>query len=138
MKKLILTLMFAVATLFSFAQSVKYNELKQLYRNNGYSIGNEQIVYCVEGQTGYTIMNFTPSTEYVIVAMSDDAYVTDVDLYLYYYDTGTLFDKDDDELNVAILSFGCSSNTKTKIVIKNVKSYTPKYASPLRYFIAYR
>lgn len=138
MKKFLLMLTLLLVSVVGFSQSQRYYELKAFYLDRGYNIGNEQNFKCVQGSSFYSIMNFSPSSQYVVVAMSDDSDVLDVDVYLYYSD-GTLFMKDTDSSNIAIISFNCTSYVNnTKIYVKNYSSRTPNYASTLRFFIAYK
>ena len=133
---MIMTLL--LVSLVGFSQSQRYYELKNYYRGLGYSIGNEKYQTCIQGASFYSYMNFSPSSEYVIVAMSDDSDVLDVDIFMYYSD-GSLFMKDSDSSNLAIISFSCSSYVNNTIIyVKNYSSTTPNYASTLRFFIAYK
>ena len=126
-----------LVSIMGFSQSQRYYELKNYYINYGYSIGLEQYANVTEGMTAYINVKFYPNTSYVIVAMSDDNDVLDVDIFTY-YTSGNLFMKDNDNSSVAIVSFNCYSESSLKVVIKNYSSRTPRYASCLRYFIAYK
>lgn len=136
MKKfLFIFLTLLVASLTTFSQT-SYETYKNLYRSYGWNIGNEQYANLIQGNTAYTYMNFTSGSTYSIIACSNDADVTDIDVYVYLSD-GTLFMKDTDASAIAIVKFTCTYSQQVKIVIKNYSSLTPNYASTIRYFIAW-
>lgn len=135
MKKVLFILTLLVASLTTFSQT-SYETYKNLYRSYGWNIGNEQYANLIQGNTAYTYLNFTSGSTYSIIACSNDADVTDVDVYVYLSD-GTLFMKDVDASAIAIVKFTCTYSQQVKIVIKNYSSLTPNYASTIRYFIAW-
>lgn len=90
----------------------------------------------MQGESFYNYLNFTPG-EYMIVASSNDADVTDIDIYV--YDAyGNLLIKDADYLSVAVTTFTVSYTQTFKVVVKNYSSYTPFYASKCTFFVAWR
>ena len=135
MKKVLFILMLLVVSLTTFSQT-SYENYKSLYRSYCWNIGNEQYANLTQGGTAYTYMNFTSGSTYSIIACSNDADVTDVDVFVYLSD-GTLFMKDTDTSAIAIVKFDCTYTQQVKIVIKNYLSRTPNYASTIRYFIAW-
>lgn len=135
MKRILFILTLLVASLTTFSQT-SYETYKNLYRSYGWNIGNEQYANLIQGNTAYTYLNFTSGSTYSIIACSNDADVTDVDVYVYLSD-GTLFMKDVDASAIAIVKFTCTYSQQVKIVIKNYSSLTPNYASTIRYFIAW-
>lgn len=135
MKKFLFILMLLMVSLTTFSQS-SYETYKNLYRSYGWNIGNEQYANLIQGNIAYTYMNFTSGSTYSIIACSNDADVTDIDVYVYLSD-GTLFMKDTDASAIAIVKFTCTYSQQVKIVIKNYSSRTPNYASTIRYFIAW-
>lgn len=137
MKRIILMLTLVVMSLTVFSQYQKYNDLKALYRSYGYVIGLEEEANISQGNTAFSNVTFRNGNEYVIVAMSDDTDVQDIDIYTY-YTSGALFLKDDDNSKIAIVSFNCYYSVILQIVIKNYSSLTPRWESKVRYFIAYK
>ena len=135
MKRILIILMLLVVSLTTFSQT-NYDAYKNYYRSYGWNIGNEQYANLTQGYSAYTYMNFASGNTYKIVACSNDADVTDVDVYVYLAD-GTLFMKDTDSSALAIVTFSCTYSQQVKIVIKNYLSRTPNYASIIRYFIAW-
>ena len=135
MKKVLFILILLVVSLTTFSQT-SYENYKSFYRSYGWNIGNEQYANLVKGGSAYTYMNFASGNTYKIIACSNDADVTDVDVYVYLSD-GTLFMKDTDSSALAIVTFTCTYSQQVKIVIKNYSSLTPSYASIIRYFIAW-
>ena len=137
MKKLFLLLsgILFIATQASAQKSEYYNERVKNLKNLGYAICDEYNVKVEQGETGYAYRSFESDVSYRIVAFSDDADVSDVDLYLY-DDDGELYKKDDDQEDIAIVEFQPWSGTrKFKVVVKNVKSRTPNDESYIYFLI---
>jgi hypothetical protein len=139
MKKIIVLSFIILFSNYSFSQSqsARYKELRGLLISEGYSISTEQYADLKQGGTaGYT-KTFYEGTSYVIVAISDDSDVSDVDVYLRYTD-GTEYSKDTDSESLAILKFNPTYTREMRVVIKNYASRTPNYASRCRFIIAYK
>lgn len=114
-----------IATQASAQKSEYYQERIKNLKNLGYAICDEYNVKIEQGETGFAWRTFESDVSYRVVGFSDDADVTDVDLYLY-DDDGELYKKDDDNEDIAIVEFQpWSSTRKMKVVIKNVSSRTP-------------
>lgn len=137
MKKFLLILALMLISMTTFSQSQRYFDAKNYYRSYGYSIGLEQVVTLAQGGLGYSYVNFYSGHEYVIVALSDDSDVLDVDIFTY-YPSGDLFMKDSDNSKLAIVHFECTGSNQLKIIVKNYSSLTPTYLSTVRYFVAYK
>jgi hypothetical protein len=135
MKKLLFGLMLLLTTVSMSAQS-RYETMKNYVRSQGYNIGSEQSAAIVQGGTAYTYLNFAPS-EYMIVAVSNDEDVTDLDVAIY-LPTGVVLAKDDDESSIAVATFTVYWDVQMKVVMTNYASNTPYYASTCRYFVAWR
>ena len=121
-----------------FAQGERYKKAKQELIDMGYTIATEMKVTCKEGTTGYSYRTFYSNLDYVVFGISDDGDVKDIDLYIYKSD-GTLFEKDADNQDLAVLTFTSDEEiADAKIVIKNYKSNDPDYESVCRYVVAYK
>lgn len=138
MKKFLFLIIASFAVCLSVvAQTSAYYDVQRLCISKGYSIGLEEQGLANQGSTVYSWVNFTGGNDYIIVAMSDDSDVKDVDVFLY-TESGILLKKDADESNLGMIFFSPRYNNRLKIIIKNYRSDTPNYRSTLRYFIAYR
>lgn len=127
-------------SIFAFTQATAqrseyYRERVKNLTNLDYTICDEYNVKIEQGETGYAYRKFESDVSYRIVAFSDDADVTDVDLYVY-DDDGELYKKDDDSEDIAIVEFKPWSGTREfKVVVKNVKSSTPNDESYVYFLI---
>ena len=133
-------LVFLLIPLFSFnvyCQSGALNEIRDWLKHNGYKILPEQVANLKQGESAHHSRTFYKEYEYVIIGLSDDDDVTDVDLFLQRMD-GTEFDKDDDSDDSALINFDPTFTREMKVVIKNYSSRTPNYASKCRIIIAYK
>ena len=140
MKKIVIL----ASAFFLFALGVKaqsasadYKEAIALLKDKGYSISTEQYAYLKEGETAYNLKTFYANLDYVVVAMSDDDNVNDVDIYLY-DDDGSEYAKDADSKSVAVLTVSPLVTRDMKVVIKNYSSSTPGTTSKCRFVIAYK
>jgi hypothetical protein len=122
---------------FSQSGSSEYRQVLSLLKDKGYSISTEQVADLKQGETAYHFKTFYKNLDYVIVAMSDDDDVTDVDVYLYEED-GDEYTKDTDTKNVAVVKMSPLLTRDMKVVIKNYASNSPNYASKCRFVIAYK
>lgn len=135
MKKLILTLLLIITSLTLFSQS--YSSYKNYIVSNNYTILADKYEYITEGSYIYSYKIFYAGHKYIILATSDDTDVRDIDLYLYNPD-GTIFMKDNDDSNLALIQFIPAYTLEMKIAVFNIKSYTPSYSSLCKFFIAYK
>ena len=126
-------------SVFAFSQNgtSDYNEVLSLLKDKGYTISTEQVADLKQGETAYHFKTFYNNLDYVIVAMSDDDDVSDVDIYLY-EDNGDEYTKDTDTKNVAVVKMSPLVTREMKIVIKNYASNSPNYASKCRFVVAYK
>ncbi len=136
---MVFTFAFAFLSLGVKAQSASedYKEAIAILKDKGYSISTEQYAYLKEGETAYNMKTFYANLDYVIVAMSDDDNVNDVDIYLY-DDDGSEYSKDADSKSVAVLTVSPLVTREMKIVIKNYSSSTPDVTSKCRFVVAYK
>jgi len=135
---LILTAMlFTSAIGFAQSGSSEYRQVLALLKDKGYSISTEQVADLKQGETAYHFKTFYKNLDYVIVAMSDDDDVSDVDVYLYEED-GDEYTKDTDTKNVAVVKMSPLVTRDMKVVIKNYASSSPNYASKCRFVVAYK
>ena len=139
MKKFVLLCLIQILWLYGFSQeqSTKYKELKGYLQSKGYSISTEQYANLAQGGEATYVKTFYENTSYAIIAMSDDSDVIDVDVYLK-YKNGTVYSKDTDAENVAIITFDPSYTRDMQVVIKNYSSRTPNYKSRCRFIIGYK
>lgn len=135
MKRIVIFL-FLFVSIKSYCQS-SYSELKAYLKNQGYSISTEQYADLKQGETAGHTKEFYKGTSYVIVAMSEDNDVKDVDIYLNNLD-GSEYLKDTDTESVAVIKFDPSFTRSMRVVVKNYRSDTPYYASRCRFIIAYK
>lgn len=136
MKKL-LTIILCFVTVSLFSQTAEYKEIKALLLSEGYEVSTEQYADLAQGETAGHTKTFYEGNDYIIVAVSDDDDVSDVDIYLN-YTNGDNYDKDTSVDNSAILTFSPSFTREMRVVIKNYASSTPTYQSRCRFIIAYK
>ncbi|MDR2495655.1 MAG: hypothetical protein LBD21_00785 [Tannerellaceae bacterium] len=117
--------------------SVAYREAKALIINNGYKIASEQYADLAQGESATYTKEFYKGNEYIIIGMSDDSDVNDVDIYLKSTD-GEEYTKDADSSDVAVVRFEPSFSRSMRVVIKNYDSDTPTYESRCRILIGYK
>lgn len=135
MKKFFLPLMCLVLGLTGYAQSPRYLEAKALLRESGYTIYDEKTYSLKKGQKASYTRQFYSSSEYVIVGLSDDGDVSDIDIKLY-ETSGELYKKDTATDAVPWVSFDPSVSRSMKIEVLNYDTSTPNYASPIRLIVA--
>src|SRR3569833_128362 len=115
---LIITVMLFISAMgFAQSGSSEYRQVLALLKDKGYSISTEQVADLKQGETAYHFKTFYKNLDYVIVAMSDDDDVTDVDVYLYEED-GDEYTKDTDTKNVAEVKLSRLVTRDMKVVIK--------------------
>ncbi|MDR2475381.1 MAG: hypothetical protein LBD45_05940 [Bacteroidales bacterium] len=137
MKSIFIVVMLAIFALPMFGQSSKYKEARAYLLNEGYSISTEQYADLAQGETAGHTKTFYKNSEYFIFAISDDSDVTDVDIYLNDA-SGSIYTKDTDTSNVAVVTFSPSFTREMRVVMKNYASNTPSYKSRCRILIAYK
>jgi hypothetical protein len=136
MKKGIFLFFLTTLSLQSFSQSL-YNYAKSYLRENGYTISADQQADLAQGETAGHVKTFYSGNRYMIIALSDDSDVSDVDVFLY-YTNGTLDSKDADTEKIAVLTFEPSYTRDMRVVVKNYASSTPRYKSKCRIIIGYK
>ena len=112
-------------------------ELKSYLASEGYSVSTEQYADLAQGSTAGHSKSFYSGNKYVIVAISEDGDVTDIDIYLYRAD-GSEYSKDASSSKVAILEFEPTFSREMRVVIKNYASNTPYYKSRCKFLIFYK
>lgn len=117
------------------AQSI-YDETVEYLRANGFSISKELYCDLKQGQYCYNTKTFSAGLKYIIVACSEDYKVKDIDI-LVYYQSGTLYVKDEKIDRCGILSFTPTFDTTLNVYIKNYSSDS-YYSSRVKYVIAYK
>jgi hypothetical protein len=140
MKKIITTLLSIAAIMFVSLRTnaqTTYLELKAYLISEGFSIATEQYADLKQGGTAGHNRTFYSGTSYVIVAVSDDNDVSDVDIYVN-YTSGETYMKDTDPSNCAVVQFTPSFKRDMRVVIKNHTSRTPNYASRCRFIVGYK
>ena len=141
MRKIIFIFCLQLFPLFIFCQeeSSTYIEVKALIKNRGYSIksNSERYANLSQGQEAGDNWTFYAGTSYIIVTLSDDDDVTDMDLYLKNTD-GSVYTKDTDTDAIAVIQFSPGFTRDMKVVMKNYSSRTPNYKSRCRYIIGYK
>ncbi len=120
-----------------YKSAENYQELKVLLRLDGWTISTEQYAYLKQGESAYFYKTFQNALDYIIVGISDDNDVTDIDLHLYNSD-GSEYDKDDTPDAAAEIWVSPYYTGQLRLTIKNAGSNTPHYASKCRFVIAYR
>ena len=139
MKNVVIVLCLLIVSLhgFSQSQSQKYKEIKAILQNQGFSISVEQYADLAQGGTAHHDKEFYKDTEYVIIGMSDDDDVNDVDITLQSM-SGEEYSKDTDSSSLALVRFEPSFSRKMRVIIKNYDSDTPSYKSRCRILIGYK
>ena len=137
MKKVFYLLLFTIISSTAFAQigSVEYREVKDYLNNLGFKITNELYADLAQDESTEHVATFSSDKDYILIGMSDDEDVNDVDIYLYTMDDD-VFEKDTDETNVAVITFEPKFTRKMKVIVTNFDSDTPGYESRCRILIA--
>ena len=133
-------LLIVIAILFSgtaFAQTPVYNEAKAYLTYKGYSISKDMYADLKEGETTSYTKTFSANLDYIIIALSDDTDVKDVDVFLY-ETNGTEYTKDSKAKSMAIVEFSLMFERELKVTVKNYKSNSPTYASKCKFIIGYK
>jgi hypothetical protein len=143
MKYKILFLVFFIFGIYQTGNTqTRYQNAKSYAISQGYKIIVEQYANLSQGSTaGYT-KTFYGSNDYMIIAVSDDSDVTDLDVFVkdtdvYSNDGHTLY-ADSDATNIGVIRFSQYSESTMRVVIKNYSSLTPNYASTVRFLIAHK
>ena len=138
MKKLLLLFSLTLGLSISMlAQGPLYKEMKALLKSEGYTISEEYYSDLAEGAFFYNTKMFYTDNHYLIVALSDDADVQDVDLYLYEED-GSEYEKDTDTDAMAVIHFEPVVGRTMKMSVKNYDSDTPNYESRCWLIVAFK
>lgn len=152
MKKYFIILLFlSLITKKEFAQNVSYgyysdadiksawsySQVKNMLLADGYTISQELYADLQEGGTTYKWKTYTEGNDYIIVAVSDDDDVLDLDLYLYNSNLD-LYDSDDERDDIAIIHYSPYYTKQMKVVVKNSSSYNAGYAHRCKFIIAYK
>lgn len=137
MKKLLFISCFILSTTLALAQGNSYREVKAYLRREGYTISNDLYADLRQGNTSYYHKTFYAGLSYIIVALSDDRDVRDVDVCLY-ESNGDKYECDTDTEVAAAITFSPSFQRTMRVEIINYRSNTPNYASRCRYIIAYK
>lgn len=114
-----------------------YARVLTMLKANGYTISQEKYSTLEEGESAYGYKEFFAGNDYKIVAISNDANVTDIDLFVYDEDESD-YTSDTKASEVAIVNFHPLSTREMRIEIKNVSSDTPDDESTCRYVVAYK
>jgi hypothetical protein len=114
-----------------------YDEVINMLTLDGYTISEERVADLKQGETAYTFKTFLGPLKYIIVGISDDPYVYDVDLQVYDGDRYT-YAKDDKPNKAAVTRIYPYGTEEMEVVIKNARSYTPNYKSTCKFVIAYK
>jgi len=101
--KMLLILLIPLFSLNIYCQS-KYSETIDYLKNKGYKISADQYADLKQGGSASYTKTFYEGTTYMIVGLSDDNDVQDVDIYLKRMD-GTDYDKDTDTERIAVVQF---------------------------------
>ncbi|MBN1214216.1 MAG: hypothetical protein JXA99_02115 [Candidatus Lokiarchaeota archaeon] len=140
MKKLITLCLFILLSFGVFAQypQVYYNAV-QIMNDAGYTVANSNSFYGNIQQSEFIYANktFYSGTDYIIVGISEDLDVKDVDIHLYYLN-GVLLGKDDDSDDVAVLYFSPTYDITLQVQCKNYRSTDPYYKSKCWILIGYK
>jgi hypothetical protein len=124
----------------SVSAGLNYEGVKSYITSLGYTISSSDDLYSSlkVGEYYTRDRTFYAENSYVIVAMSDDRDVTDVDLTLYYPSYNKW--KEDTSVNrIAVIEFSPSYRwDNCHIRYKNYASSTPTYASRVYMFVAYK
>lgn len=135
MRKFLFSIALFLLTLGCFSQT-NYEKLKQVAIDKGYQIVTEKYADLAQGETASASMQFYPGYNYIIIGLSDDSDVEDVDLFVNYTD-GTEGLKDDEDSPIAYIEFHMTGNFREmNVIIKNYKSKSPSYNSKCRFFVA--
>lgn len=135
MKRILFLIAICASLLSAYAQSPRTLEMRAKIRDAGYSIYEEKTYNLKKGATASYTRTFYSSTQYAIVAISEDTDVSDIDIMLY-ETSGDLYKQDTEADATPIVDFAPSVTRSMKVVVKNYNTSTPNYASPVRLIIA--
>lgn len=117
--------------------ALTYSEIKNMLIADDYTISDERYSDLKKDETGSFWRTFYPGYEYIIVGISNDIEVNDIDLFCYDTDLQSYtYDNSDDD--IAILHVTVNYTRKLKITIKNSGSDTPYNTSRCRFIVAYK
>jgi hypothetical protein len=119
-----------------YKEALDYKEVISMLKADGYNISNEYYATLKEGETAYNFKTFYGYTNYIIVAISNDLNVSDLDLYV--YNNGSLYAKDDKSDEIAVTHIYTYVSKYMKVVVKNAASDTPEDESTCRFVVAYK
>ena len=140
MKKILLLISILMFNIVLFAQNQRYYDVRQLILNLGYTIDENTNVWhqnLAEKESFYNYKTYYYGTDYIIVAFSQDTDVLDVDLWLCNPD-GTIFKKDTDTENLAVLKFSPAENYYMATYVQNYSSLYPSYQSTCWLIVGYK
>jgi hypothetical protein len=140
MKKLFLLFTILLFNIGLFAQNQRYYDVRNFIVNLGYTIDETSNVWhqnLAEKEFFYNYKTYYQGTDYILVAFSQDIDVLDIDLWLCDTD-GSVFKKDTDIENTAILYFSPAQNYYMKTVVQNYSSNYPYYSSTCWLIIGYK
>jgi hypothetical protein len=140
MKKILLLFAILLFNIGLFAQNQRYYEVRNYIISLGYSIDENANVWhqnLTEKDQFYNYKNYIYGNEYILVAFSQDTDVLDVDLWLCNPD-GTIFKKDTDTKNIAVLFFTPAENYYMKTYVQNYSSLYPSYPSTCWLIVGYK
>src|SRR6476660_2734973 len=66
-----------------YRSTYEYQEVLDMLKEDGYAISTERYATLKEGQTAYYYKTFYPNHDYIIVGISNDVNVSDIDLHIY-------------------------------------------------------
>lgn len=140
MKKIIVLCLFILCSFGVFAQypQVYYNAV-EIITDAGYEVSNSNSFYgnIQQSEIFYANKTFYYGHEYIIVGISEDPDVKDVDIYLYYLN-GNLLGSDNSTKAISVLYFTPSINVTLQIQCKNYRSTDPYYSSTCWILIGYK
>lgn len=140
MKRILILFLFIVLSIGAFSQNpTKIYEIKGYLVGLGYTVDENNVwsQTLKQDENFYCFKHFSPGLNYVIFAFSEDNDVLDLDVYIYNSD-GTIFKKDNDSENCALVEYVPSIDIVRKCVVKNYRSNTPYYASKCWLVVAYK
>lgn len=140
MKKILLLFTILLLNIVLFAQNQRYYEVRNYIISLGYSIDENANVWhqnLTEKDQFYNYKNYIYGNEYILVAFSQDTDVLDVDLWLCNPD-GSIYKKDTDTENIAVLFFTPAENYYMKTYVQNYSSLYPSYPSTCWLIVGYK
>ena len=122
---------------FEYKYCLDYKDVLAQLRLDGYTIVTQSYGTLKQAESAYKLYSFLPYRDYIIVGISNDYNVTDVDLHVY-DKHGYVYEKDDGPDDVAVVHIYTYSTQQMKVMIKNAKTDTPDDKSTCRFVIAYK